>query len=630
MVNKKKFYVTTPIYYPNDIPHIGQAYTTIAADILARWHRLNGEDVFFLTGTDDHGKKIVQAAEKQGLKPKEFTDFLIPKFKDAWKKLNIQYDRFIRTTDKDHEKIVQNVLSEVYKKGDIYKGKYEGYYCVGCEAYYTEKDLENGCCPIHKTKIEKLKEETYFFRLSKYEKKLLELYEKHPEFISPARRRQEIINRVKEGLKDLSISRTSFNWGIPLPFDKKHVCYVWFDALFNYYSATRQKGKEKFWPADVNLIGKDILWFHTVYWPAFLLSLGVQVPKVVFAHGWWTFDNEKISKSRGKVINVDELISIAGVDSARYFLFRETVFGEDGDFSEKTLIERHNSELADKLGNLVSRVTTLAEKNGLQKCEDKLLKKLKLKEIEKLIGKYELDKALNLIFEFIDTCNLYVQNKKPWETNDKKVLYELIDSIRAIAILLWPFIPETSEKIAKNLGFKIDYKEIKKPYKVQKVKKSEILFKKIEVNSKEEKQENKEKKKEEKRETNQENKKQQKQDKIEGIMKMDEVDFASWEKLDLRVAEIEKVEDIEGADKLYKLTIDVGELGKRVICAGIKKYYKKDELKGKKIILFANLAPRVMRGITSQGMLLAAGSHEKDICVLISPEKDVPNGSKIS
>jgi len=473
---RKKFYVTTPIYYPNDVPHIGHAYTTIAADIIARFHKLKGEDVFFLTGTDDHGKKIAQAAEKAGKSPKEFTDELIPKFKQAWEKLNIKYDRFIRTTDKDHEELVKEILQKVYDKGDIYKGEYEGFYCTECEAYYTEKDLEDGCCPIHKTKIEKLKEESYFFRLSKYQKKLLALYEKNPEFILPKNRRQEIIVRVKEGLKDLSISRTSFDWGVVLPFDKKHVCYVWFDALFNYYSGVQ--GKD-FWPADVHLIGKDILWFHSVYWPAFLISAGLKIPKTVFAHGWWTFNKEKISKSRGKVINVDELIAIAGVDSARYFLFRETPFGDDGDFSEKTLIERHNNELANKLGNLVSRVSGLAEKKGLEKTKNKLLKKLRLKEIENYFDSFELDKALNEIFAFIDVCNEYIQDKKPWETNDKKVLYELVDSIKAIAILLWPFIPETSEKISKQFGFKISFKEINKLIEVKKIKKGDILFKKI-------------------------------------------------------------------------------------------------------------------------------------------------------
>ena len=472
----KKFYVTTPIYYPNDIPHIGHAYTTVAADVLARWHKLKGENVRFLTGTDEHGKKIQAAAEKQGKTPKEFVDELVPKFKDAWKKLGINYDRFIRTTDKDHEKKVQEILQKVYDKGDIFLGKYEGYYCTGCEAYYTGKDLEDGCCPIHKTKIEKLKEPSYFFKLSKYQKKLLEFYKNNPEFISPSFRKKEIINRVEEGLQDLSISRTSFNWGIQLPFDKKHVCYVWFDALLNYYS-----GADGFWPADVHIVGKDILWFHSVIWPAMLLSAGIELPKKVFAHGWWTFDKEKISKSRGKVINVDELIGIAGVDAVRYFFFRETPFGEDGDFSEKALIERYNNELADKLGNLVSRIAALDEKYGMEKTENKLLKKLKLKEIENHFEKIEIDKALNEIFTFIDSCNEYIQSKKPWENHDKKVLYEISDSVKAITILLFPFIPSSAEEIAKQFGFEINFKEIEKPLKINKIKREDILFKKVEI-----------------------------------------------------------------------------------------------------------------------------------------------------
>jgi len=478
----KKFYVTTPIYYPNDIPHIGHAYTTIAADVLARWNKAKGKDVFFLTGTDEHAKKVFQAANKKNVEINNFVDKLSNKFKKAWKELNIEYNRFIRTTDKDHIKIVKDILNKVYKKGDIYKGEYEGYYCVGCAAYYTEKDLENGFCPIHKTKVEKLKEESYFFKLSKYQKPLLDFYKRNPDFILPKNRSREIINRVKEGLRDLSISRKDYGWGIKLPFDEKHVSYVWFDALFNYYSATRQKGKEKFWPANIHLIGKDISWFHCVYWPAFLLSAEIDLPEKVFAHGWWTFDKEKISKSRGKVINVEELISIAGVDSARYFLLRETPFGEDGDFSAKALKDRHNNELANKLGNLISRVAGLIEKNNVEKTENKLLKKLKEKEIEKYMESYEFDKALNEIFAFIDVCNEYVQSKKLWETKDKKALYELSDSIKAITILLWPFIPETSEKIAKQFGFKVgeeSFKEIEKPLKTEKIKKCEILFKKI-------------------------------------------------------------------------------------------------------------------------------------------------------
>ena len=478
-----KFYVTTPIYYPNDIPHIGHAYTTIAADVLARWHKALGDEVFFLTGIDEHGKKIQETAEKAGKAPKEFVDELVPKFKEAWKKLDIEYDRFIRTSDKDHEKVVREILQKVHDSGDIYLGEYEGYYCTACEAYYTEKDLINGECPVHKRKVEWLKEPSYFFSLSKYRKKLLEFYKENPGFISPDYRRKEVINRVKEGLKDLSISRTSFDWGIKFPFDSKHIVYVWFDALFNYYSATREKGKEKFWPADLHLVGKDIIWFHTVYWPAFLMSAGIELPKKVFAHGWWTNEGEKISKTKGNVVNIDGLVSVAGVDSARYFLLRNTAFGEDGDFSKKDLVARHNNELADKLGNLARRVAGLAEKYGIERTENSLLKKLGVKSISEKIENLEFDKALNEVFAFIDSCNEYVQAEKPWETHDTKVLYELADSIKAIAILLWPFMPSASGKIAEQFGFKIGDKsirEIEKPLKPGKIKKGEILFSKIE------------------------------------------------------------------------------------------------------------------------------------------------------
>jgi methionyl-tRNA synthetase len=482
MADKNKFYVTTPIYYPNDIPHIGHAYTTLAGDVLSRWNKLQGKDVFFLTGTDEHGKKIESAANKAGKSPKAFVDHLVPEFKKAWKNLNIEYDRFIRTTDPEHQQVVQVILSEVHKKGDIYEGYYEGFYCTGCEAYYTEKDLEQGKCPIHQTKIEKLKEESYFFKLSKYQSALLKFYKKNPDFISPEHRKQEIINRVKEGLQDLSISRTSFSWGIPLPFDKDHFCYVWFDALANYLTGAgylhNSNQYKKLWPADIHLIGKDILWFHAVIWPAILLSLGIELPKKVFAHGWWTFNKEKISKSKGKVINIQELTDIAGVDSARYFLFRETPFGQDGDFSKEMLIERHNSELANKLGNLVSRVSALAEKYGLETGKPLEIKPL-IEKVNEHFNNLALDRVLAEIFSFVDHCNEYIQNKKPWETHDKKVLWQLSNAIKDIAILLSPFIPETTEKIASVFKFDISLKALQSDLKINKIKKSEILFKKL-------------------------------------------------------------------------------------------------------------------------------------------------------
>ena len=484
MKNKNTFYVTTPIYYPNDVPHLGTAYTTIAADILARWNSLQGKEVFFLTGTDEHGKKIAKAAEKSGKTPKQFTDSLILKFKEDWKKLNIKYNRFIRTTDKDHEKVVQYILEKSFKADDIYKGFYEGLYCTDCEAYYTEKDAPDFLCPTHKKPLENLKEESYFFRLSKYQKFLLDLYESNPKFISPEKKRQEIINRVKEGLKDFSISRTSFDWGIPLPFDKKHYCYVWYDALINYISGIKfiedKKTFGKFWPANIHLIGKDILWFHSVYWPAMLKSAEIELPKTIFAHGFWTVNDQKMGKSAGNTIKIDKLLSYGGADTSRYFLFRAAPFGDDGDFSEEALIDRHNNELANKLGNLISRVSTLAEKYGIDKTEIKSLDSSSLqKSIEKHFENYELDKALNEIFSFIDKCNEFIQDKKPWETKDKKILYELSNAIKDFTILLFPFIPETCEKISKTFNFDISLKFLNKELKVSKIKKSEILFKKI-------------------------------------------------------------------------------------------------------------------------------------------------------
>ncbi|PIN92764.1 methionine--tRNA ligase [Candidatus Pacearchaeota archaeon CG10_big_fil_rev_8_21_14_0_10_31_24] len=617
-MKKQTFYVTTPIYYPNDIPHLGHAYTTIAADVIARWNKILEKEVFFLTGTDDHGKKISKAAEKAGKTPKDFTDSLIPEFKKAWTSLNIEYDRFIRTTDKDHEKIVQEIILKCHKNGDIYKGTYEGLYCTDCEGYYTEKDASDKNCPIHKRPLEKLKEETYFFKLSKYEKFLLDLYIKNPEFISPKNRKQEIINRVKEGLKDFSISRTSFNWGVPFPLDKKHFTYVWFDALINYYSATQNK-KEKFWPADVHIIGKDILWFHSVYWPAMLKSAGIEIPKKVFAHGWWTVHNQKMGKSAGNAVKIDSMIKCAGVDSARYFLLRECSFGDDGDFSEAMLIERHNNELANKLGNLVSRVSTLAEKYTIEFTKSKNFdSKETIKKVTTHFENLELDKALNEIFAFIDKTNEYAQSKKPWETQDKKVIYELSNAIKDSAILLSPFIPETSDKIAKTFNFEISLKTLTSPLKVSKIKKSEILFKKIEQSS--------ETKKEKHIDSKQ---KLNKSEKIEGVMTLNQIKYDDFAKLDLRVGTIKKAENIEGADKLLKLEVEIGS-EKRTILAGIKKYYEKSDLIDKQIIVIVNLEPRKMKGLESQGMLLAAGNKEDDTCVLISPERKVDSGLKIS
>lgn len=639
MESKKTFYVTTPIYYPNDIPHLGHAYTTIAADILARWNTLLGKEVFFLTGTDEHGKKIEETAQKNGKKPKEFVDSLIPEFKKAWGALNIEYDRFIRTSDLDHEQVVQDILERVNKKGDIYKGVYSGLYCTACEAYYTEKDAKDNSCPMHNKPLENLEEESYFFRLSKYKNKILELYQKNPEFISPEYRKQEIINRINEGLQDLSISRKNLKWGIPLPFDESHCCYVWFDALTNYLTGVGYNKDEKlfkkFWPADLHIVGKDILWFHVVIWPAILFSAGIELPKKIFAHGWWLVENEKMGKSAGNAINIEYLVSIAGADSARYFLFRSTPFGQEGNFSNSTLIERHNNELADKLGNLISRVSNLAEKIGLEKTDiigtEKLTNNIKVS-LENL----EFDRALNEIFAFIDFCNTYVQEKKPWLNSDKKVVYQLCNAIKDIAILLSPFIPETSEKIAENFNFEISQKSLSSQLQITKIKKAPILFKKIEEKKEEANREIKSVKKPETiiniKETVKDKVEKEIKDKKmekEEISKKPIITYEEFSKLDLKIGKILSVKDHPEADKLLILEVDFGDNDKRTIVAGLKQHYKKEYLIEKKAVFVANLKPANLRGIESQGMILAATDKENNKVIFLTTEKEVKEGSKI-
>lgn len=458
-----KFYITTAIDYPNALPHLGHAYEKVVADSIARWHRLRGEEVFFLTGTDEHGKKIEQAAAKAGLEPKEFVDGQVLGFKQMCSDWGISYDRFIRTTDKDHEKVSRELFQKVLAKKDIYLAKYEGLYCTGCEAFYTEKDLASGACPVHKRKPELVSEESYFFKMSKYQKKLLGFYEKNPDFIFPKRRRAEIINRVKEGLKDLSVSRTSFSWGIPLKNNPAHVIYVWFDALLNYVSGVGYGSAKfkKFWPADVHVIGKDILWFHSVIWPTMLFSMGIEPPRKVFVHGFINSSSgEKLSKSAGNIIDPIELSSKFGSDSVRYYLLREIPLGEDGNFSVDSLVERHNSELANELGNLVYRAMSLAEKRldnvvPDAKTDSALSKKLDLEKISSHMAGLEVHNALAEIFMFVSACNKYVNDTEPWKLEGKdaqRVLYSLLDSIRVIAILISPFMPKTAESISSQLS----------------------------------------------------------------------------------------------------------------------------------------------------------------------------------
>lgn len=473
----RKYYITTAIDYVNARPHIGHAFEKVIADALARWHKLQNTPTYFLTGTDENAQKNDQAAKEAHIDTKKFVDQNSKIFIELCKKLNIEYDKFIRTTSPEHVKTAQEIFKQVYDKGDIYKGKYEGHYCTGCESFITEKELVDGKCPEHNKKPEWISEEAYFFKLSKYKSQLIKFVDS---YIIPETRKREILSRLKnEELRDLSVSRQKLDWGIPVPIDDSHTIYVWFDALINYIS-----GADGNWPADLHVIGKGINWFHSVIWPAILFSAGTERPKKLLVHGYLNLKGQKISKSLGNTIDPIKLAEKYSSDVVRYSLLRCSVF-EDSDYSEEILIERNNNELANKLGNLVSRVSALAEKYGLEKLDKKddnsilTASKEMIRLVKGPFERYELDRALSFLFEQIDICNEYIQTKKPWETHDGKVLYEVINMIKSIAILLWPFIPETSEKIAKTFGFKISLDELEKPLKIIKIKKAPILFKKI-------------------------------------------------------------------------------------------------------------------------------------------------------
>jgi methionyl-tRNA synthetase len=461
------FYITTAIDYVNARPHVGHAFEKVVADALARWHILHGEKVWFLTGTDENAQKNVEAAQKAKKDTKKFVDENSKIFVDLCKELDIGNSRFIRTTEKEHAKKAQEIFTTAYAKGDIYKGNYEGLYCTGCEAFKTEKELVDGTCVEHHIAPTLVSEEAYFFTLSKYASQIKKFVTKS--VVSESRKR-EILKRLdEEGVKDISISRKGLHWGIPVPHDKDHTLYVWFDALINYVT-----GANGHWPADVHVIGKGINWFHSVIWPGILVSAGLALPKKILVHGYLNLGGSKISKSSGNVLDPIKLAKRFGSDSVRYSLLRCSVF-DDSDYSEDILIKRHNTELLQKFGNLVSRVFSLAEKYGIEKTKNTLITKLHRKDVEKAFGRYELDKALHLLFSFVDECNVYVQEKKPWETHDTKVLYELVDSIKVLAIILWPFIPRSCEKIAEELGFTISYKNIAKPLVPKKIKKI-LLF----------------------------------------------------------------------------------------------------------------------------------------------------------